>query len=280
MKYSEFELAIPGDSPVFACLWQPDGEAHGVLCLVHGLGEHSGRYQNVGEYLTRGGYALLASDLRGHGKTDGPRGYARGFEQLHDDIDHLLNEASRRFPGKPRFLYGHSLGGTLVLSHALRRKPHVEGVVASGPGLRTSLTEQTLKVFIITRFASLFPAMTLPTGLLPELISTDPAVVQAYVNDPLVHDRTSLALARDSIRELDFLFEHAAEFSLPLLIQQGGADRIIYPRGASEFAALVEGPCTLKIWEGMAHEVHNEPEKEQVLAFMLEWLDEQAGRRA
>ncbi|MDD2694673.1 MAG: lysophospholipase [Anaerolineales bacterium] len=280
MKRSQFELASPGHSPLFAQIWQPDGDPRGVVCLVHGLGEHSGRYQHVAEFLTQGGFTLLAIDLRGHGKTPGPRGHASNLDELLDDIESMLNEASRRFPGKPRFLYGHSLGATLALSYVLRRKPDLCGVVVSGPGLRTSLTEQTMKVLMIKALGSLLPKMSIPTGLNPQTICNDPAVVQAYVNDPLVHNRTSLALARASIGELDWLFAHAAEFHLPLLIQQGSSDRLIYPQGAREFAALVKGGCTLKLWEGLGHEVHNEPGKEQVLGFMLQWLVERVSEPA
>ncbi|MGB9723202.1 MAG: lysophospholipase [Chloroflexia bacterium] len=259
---------------LYAQAWQPEGEARSAVCLVHGLGEHSGRYGHVAAALNRAGHALLAVDLRGHGRSTGRRGHIPSLEAVLDDIDLLLEEASRRFPGRPRFLYGHSMGGLFVLYYALRRRPSLSGVIATGSALRTPLADQKVKVTLARLLSRLLPALTLPSGLDPTTISRDPAVVQAYRNDPLVHDRISLRLAGEMLRASRWVMEHAAEFPLPLLLIHGGADRLTLPEGSRELAARVGNRCTLKIWEGLYHEVHNEPEQGEVLADILSWMEE------
>lgn len=258
---------------LYAQGWRPEGEPKAVVCLIHGLGEHCGRYAHVAESLEQAGYAMLGFDLRGHGKSDGKRGHTPSTETYLQDIDRLLEEAEKWFPGAPRFLYGHSLGGILVLNYALNRDADLAGVIATGPVLRTSLEEQTGKVFLAKTFATLLPSFDMPSGLNPQDISRDPEIVQTYIEDPLVHDRATLAFAKSSLQAIEQTFEKAVDFPVPLLLMHGTSDRLGFPSGSQEFAGLVRCDCTLKLWEGLAHEIHNEPEKEEVLQFMVGWLD-------
>jgi alpha-beta hydrolase superfamily lysophospholipase len=252
--------------------WEPEKTPQAAICLVHGLGEHSGRYVHVADHLTAAGFAVLTMDLRGHGKSAGARGHVASSEIFLDDIDRLLKEADDRYPGKPRFLYGHSLGGILVLFYTLKRKPELAGVVATSSGLRTALEKQTAKVAFSKFLAALLPELSMPSGLNAADISRDPEVVRIYQNDPLVHDRASLAFAKAMFDALPWTFQHAPEFKPPLLLVHGTEDKIAYASGSQEFASLVPGDCTLKLWDGLYHETHNEPEKEQVLAFLTDWL--------
>lgn len=273
MKHFEFDWKTKDDLTLFGQGWEPEIKSQAVVCLVHGLGEHSGRYAHLGEVLTASGYALLAFDLRGHGKSQGRRGHSPSIEAFIDDIAHLLVEANQRYSNLPCFLYGHSLGGILVLNYALRRKPNLTGVVASAPGLRTALESQTTKVFFARVMGSLLPGLTIPSGLDPETISRDPAVVQDYINDPLVHDRLSLGLAKNLLQAIGWIFEHAGEFPVPLLLMHGTGDKLAFPAGSQEFASLVPGDCTIKLWDGLSHEIHNEPEKGEVIAYLVGWLN-------
>ena len=255
--------------------WVPDGEPRGVICIVHGLGEHSGRYEHVAEFFNSAGFGVTAFDVRGHGKSGGPRGHTPAFESFMDDIAAFMQESARQFPELPLFLYGHSFGGLLVLNYALRRKPEIQGVIASAPGLKSPVTEQKLKIFLAKVLGTLMPELAMASGLNAEHISRDPEVVQKYVNDPLVHDRTSLAMAKHSIEAITWALENAMKFDLPLLIMHGDGDLITYPEGSQEFIAQVPANKTLKIWPGLYHEIHNEPEKEAVLAFALDWVNQQ-----
>jgi alpha-beta hydrolase superfamily lysophospholipase len=275
MEPVQFSIQAKDGIRLLAVDWPPQDEAKAVVCLIHGLGEHSGRYAHVAEAFNKAGYGMLAFDLRGHGKSEGPRGHSPSSEAFLDDIEGLLAEAGKRYPGKPRFLYGHSLGGALVLFTTLRRKPQIAGVIATGAGLHTPLIEQKLKVSFANAMAAVLPRMTLSTGLNPELISRDPQVVQAYLNDPLVHYKASLAMARSTIQAILWTMDHAAEMKVPLLLMHGTGDQLTYPSGSQEFARQVPGSCWLRLWDGLYHEIHNEPEKEQVIAEAIRWMDDQ-----
>ena len=271
MAHFEWDLLGADGKKLYGQGWQPE-TLKGVVTLVHGLGEHSGRYAQVADFLSRAGYALLTFDLRGHGKTAGPRGDAR-LSDILSDMDRLLAEARYRWPGKPLFLYGLSLGGLLVLYFTLQRKPQLNGVVASAPGLKTPLEKQKAKVALANLLASLLPHLIISSGLKPEDISRVRTVVEAYQKDPLVHDKVSLSFARDALAAGRWVLAHAAGFLPPLLLMQGSADRLVYPEGSQQFAKMVPGDVTLKIWTELYHEIHNEPEKEDVLRFLVDWLD-------
>lgn len=280
MKHYEFQWKTSDGVQLYGQGWQPEGEAKAVVSLVHGLGEHSGRYPHMAECLASAGYALVTFDLRGHGKSNGRRGHTPSIELLFDDIDHLLDEAARRYPGLPRFLYGHSLGGNLVLNYTLRRLPRLAGVIATGPWLRLAGTSPAAKLVLGSVMDRVWPSMAFANGLDPQDISRDPAVVSAYIRDPLVHDRLSARLGIGAYRSGAWALEHAREFPLPLLLMHGDSDHITSPEASREFAEQAGSRCTFKAWEGCYHEIHNEPEQKQVFATLLNWLDNRCEREA
>lgn len=258
---------------IYAQEWRPSGEPRGVVALVHGLGEHSGRYQHVAEALNAAGYGMIGFDLPGHGQTEGVRGHA-AYDEILDDIDCLLAEAGERYPGKRCFLYGHSLGGALVLYYTLKRKPNLNGVIASAPGLEVGAPVAAPKLLLAKVMAKLAPTFTMENGLDVNNLSHDPALVQAYKDDPLVHPRISARLGVDLLTRGSWIMSHAAEFPVPLLLIQGSGDRLVSPQANAAFARLVPADkITYKLWEGFYHESHNEPEKAQVLQVMIGWLD-------
>ena len=260
--------------------WEPDGSPRAAVALVHGLGEHMGRYAHVGEVFTRAGYAVMGFDLRGHGRSGGPRGHTPSAEAYMQDIDRLLQHVRARYPGRPLFLYGHSLGSILVVHYVLRRKPDLAGVIASGLALHSDLEQQPLKMTMAKVLGSLAPRLTVANGLDAAGLSHDPQVAQAYRSDPLVHDRISLGFGRVMLGVNRWTLEHAAEFPLPLLLVHGGADPIAFPSSSREVAAALGERATLLIWDGMYHETHNEPEKDKVLQATIEWMQAHAGPRA
>jgi alpha-beta hydrolase superfamily lysophospholipase len=276
MKTFEWEWKSFDGLTMYSKGWAPDGEPKAVVCLVHGLGEHIGRYDHVGAAFVEAGYALLGFDHRGHGKSGGPRGHAPSAEAYYKDMDAILAEASKRYPSAPRFIYGHSLGGFLSLAYALNRKPKVRGMIISSPGLMTALHEQKAKVTLAKILGAIAPTITLPSGLNAEHISRDPQVVKTYVSDPLVHDKTSTGFGRAALQAGEFVFAHAAELPVPILLAYCSEDKIAFPRGSEEFAKLAPKELvTLKRFDGLYHEPHNEPEKADVLKTYIEWLDGQ-----
>ncbi|MGH9003867.1 MAG: alpha/beta fold hydrolase, partial [Acidimicrobiia bacterium] len=183
----------------------------------------------------------------------------------------------RRFPDRPRFLYGHSFGGLLVLNHLLRHRPAVAGAIVTGAALHTDLRAQKLKVLATQVLGRFLPAVTLPSGLDAGLISRDPAVVVAYLADPLVHDKVSLGLGRQALSAIDHTLAHAGELSVPTLVLHGGADRLTFPSGSRAFARAAGGECTLRIVDDLFHELHHEPEREAVFDEIVAWLDGHRG---
>jgi alpha-beta hydrolase superfamily lysophospholipase len=274
MKHFETEWQTKDGASLYAQAWEPDERPLAIICMVHGLGEHFGRYRHLAKFLTDNRFAYIGSDLRGHGKTPGPRGHVSSFETFMDDIDLLLDQARIRYPGLPVFLYGNSLGGILVLNYCLRRKPDLRGVIVTSPGLRSALEEQTVKVAFAKIAGTLLPWLSLPTGLDVNALSRNPEVARAYLADPLVHNRATLRMAKESFAAIPYIFQHAAEFRYSLLLMHGTADRLVYARGSQEFAEMAKNAdITLHLWEGAYHELINEPEQDQVFNKILQWLN-------
>jgi alpha-beta hydrolase superfamily lysophospholipase len=273
MKLTDVTWTSTDGLPLVGRCWEPETEPRAVVCLVHGLGEHCGRYAHVAAALNEAGYAVLACDQRGHGRSGGKRGFIASYDALMDDIGLLLAQAALRFAGKPRFLYGHSLGGNEVINYALRRKPDLAGVVSTSPGLRTAFKPPALQLAAGRLMNRLWPAFTMPNGLELAAISRDPAVVAAYQADPLVHDRLSARLGIELLQSGEWAIAHAAAFPVPLLLMHGTADRLTSHQASQEFAAKAPN-CTLKLWEGLYHETHNEPEKDEVIGFVIDWMSE------
>jgi alpha-beta hydrolase superfamily lysophospholipase len=265
-------LTSPDGTALHATWWQPEGAPKATVVHIHGLGEHSARHAHVAQRLNDSGYAVGSFDLRGHGRSPGGRGHTP-FDRTMEDIAACLADARDRVPGVPRFLYGHSLGGLLVLTYVLRQRPDLAGVVVSSAGLRSPVLEQQLKMTAAKLLGSALPSIAIPSGLDESGLSHDPAVLEAYRSDPLVHDKASFALGKDGAEGADWALAHAADFTLPLLMFHGTDDPIAYARGTEEFASQVPGDVTVTMYEGLLHEPHNEPEKDQVLADVVAWLD-------
>ena len=261
--------------------WEPNNKKpKAVLALIHGLGEHTGRYLHVGKTMTDAGYALVGFDLRGHGRSGGSRGHFPSMQSALQDIRQFFKYLVQRYPDIPHFLYGHSLGGLLSLTYTLHYPTGLNGVVVTGAALRSPLQEQKAKVALANVLGSLLPTVTLPSGLDATTISRDAEVVKKYVNDQFVHDKTSLGLGKAAIKAIEYCFAYAKEFKPPLLIMHGGADKLTFSSGSEDFARLASEnnkDVTLKLWDGLYHEVHNEPEKAEVFKVMLEWLEKRLG---
>lgn len=273
MKNEEMQWKTDDALNLFARKWEPESELKGVVCLVHGHGEHSGRYIHWAEKLTNEGFAVLAPDMRGHGRSDGPRGYTPSFDHYCNDLSILLDHASKFYPDIPCFLYGHSLGGAIALYFLIQRQPDIAGAVITSPALRTAVEEQKAKRTLALILGTLIPKSSMPSGLEQKALSRDQKVIEAYRKDPYVHDRISFSMGKEAIKAVEYIYNHADRISVPLLLLHGTGDRICYQSGSVALSKLVSGDCTLKLWDGYYHELHNEPEKDQVFDFLAEWLN-------
>jgi alpha-beta hydrolase superfamily lysophospholipase len=272
MEYSEWNWKSFDGLDMVARGWAPQGKPNAVIMLVHGLGEHSARYDHVAAALTGNGYALVGFDLRGHGKSGGPRGHTPSYEALMDDIASFSRQTEERYEGLPRYLYGHSLGGNLVLNYALRRKPDLRGVIATAAWLKLAYQPPAIRVTLGRLMNGIAPGFTQHSQLDTKGLSRDSLVVSSYENDPLVHDKISARMFVGIYENGLWALEHASEFPLPLLLMHGGADQIISAQACREFASRDGNKITFKLWENLYHEIHNEPEQDQVFAYMLAWL--------
>ena len=252
--------------------WAPVEQPRGLVALVHGHGEHCGRYGHVAEVFTERGLAVAAMDQRGHGRSEGKRGHSPSYEHLMNDIASLITEGRRFVPEGPLVLYGHSMGGAEVLNFVLRRKPTIAGTIVTGPLLRVAFEPPSWKIALGRGMQHLWPSLTQPTGLKPEHISRDSETVKRYSQDPLVHDKMSAKLFVDLMAAGDYALEHAHEFPAPLFLVHGAADCLTAAPATQEFGEKMGEGCTLKIYNGWFHEVHHEPERAQFFDDLRAWL--------
>ena len=275
MKTTEWKWKTKDGLEMYSKAWQPDGKSRGVVCIIHGVGEHIGRYHFDGEALSEAGYTVAGFDQRGFGQSQGQRGHTPSLEAYFDDIDKFLAEVAHRYPGQTRFLYGHSMGGILVLAYTPVRKPEVAGVIATGPGLKTSLEKQKVKVVMAKVLGKLLPTLSLKSGVPADLISRDLDEVEKYKHDPLVHPIVSTSWGKEMLRAIGIVYDNAPHFPLPLLLMHGGNDEVAYPSSSTTFAELApKDKVTLMIWDGFKHELHTDPEKAGVFKVMVDWLNQ------
>jgi acylglycerol lipase len=254
--------------------WLPVSEPKAVLLIVHGLGEHSGRYLNVVNHFVPMGFAVYGMDHPGHGKSDGTRKYVDCFEDFIDNVKAYFDRIQGWQAGKPIFLVAHSMGGLIGATYLLDHQAGLNGAILSGPSVKIPGNVSPLTVFIGKMLVALMPKF----GLLktsPEGVSRDPAVVQAYMDDPLVHKgKTTVRLAAEMLKAMQRVSSEAAKITLPMLILQGGADWIVDPAGAKMLHDSVSSADKeIKIYDGLYHEVFNEPEHLQVLRDVELWIE-------
>ena len=252
----------------------PDrSQRRGQLLLVHGLGEHAGRYVHVAQCLNEWGFSVRAYDQHGHGRSEGERGSLPTQTRLLDDLAEVV-DATRSLIGEklPLVLLGHSLGGLVAASLVARGMRPVEALIMSSPALDPGLNPvQKLLVALLSR---LRPDLRLGNGLNANFLSHDPQVARAYLADPLVHDRISARLARFIADEGAATLARAPDWRLPTLLLYAGQDRLVSPAGSREFAATAP-PALLQAYcfESLYHEIFNEVEASPVFTALKNWLD-------
>lgn len=241
--------------------------------LVHGLAEHSGRYDGVGAWLAARECAVHAYDQRGHGRSEGPRGHVRVFSELLDDLEALLESVRREHPAGPLVLIGHSMGGLVATALLCERKPDLACAITSGAPLEVPAHVSRSRRRVANLLRRFAPRLRMAAGLPPDTLSRDPAVVRSYVEDPLVFRRITVSLAAELLAAVTRTAAGASQVQIPMLLLHGEADRLCAARGSRTFHGQLRGPGhRLRIYPQLRHEIFNEPEHEQVLEDLLEWV--------
>jgi alpha-beta hydrolase superfamily lysophospholipase len=271
---SSFTITSSDGKELFAKEW-PEEKPKAVIALVHGLGEHISRYEHMATFFNSHGIAVIGFDHRGHGKTVGRLGHIPGFEIMMDDVDALIKVCKEKYPEKPVFLYGHSMGACLVLNHTLKRKPEIKATIASAPPIILDNKPSAIIIGLGKLMRNVLPSFTQPNGLNVNHISKDPEEVAKYVKDPLVHNKVSASLGMDLLDAGEWLDNYKGTSPLPLLIMHGAADQITSAASSENFAEKMGNKTTFKKWDGLYHEIHNEPEQQQVFEFIFNWINDQ-----
>lgn len=266
-------LSTPGGETLALRRLPAPGPARAVVVVVHGLGEHAGRYHGLAEYLHEWGFAVWAHDHYGHGESSGPRGGLPSELRLVDDLALVIDDARRENPGLPLVLLGHSLGGLVAASLVARGLRQVDALVLSSPGLDPGLSGfQKMLLAVLPRIA---PGLRVGNGLDDNFLSHDPAVVQAYRDDPLTHDRIGGRLARFLAYEGQTVLQQARDWPVPTLLLYAGDDRLVRPAASRAFASAAApgGKVEAHCFDSLYHEIFNELEAEPVFEALQRWLN-------
>lgn len=257
-------------------------QVKGVLAIVHGLGEHSGRYCQIVKGLTSAGYAVFGFDNQGHGKSEGQRGHINRWQDYRDNTQAFLSLIRQQEPTAPLFLMGHSLGGLIVLDYVLRSADSeqfqaldVRGLIVSAPPFQPTTGTASRRRMVLARLLSgLLPRLTLSMNLSQGGLSRDPSVGDRASEDPLTHSSVTLRWGSETLSTLDWVKSNIDRLSLPLLLTHGEADPIISPSGSEEIFEQVNCPDkTLKIYPGSYHEPHNDLDADMVVSDLLRWIE-------
>jgi alpha-beta hydrolase superfamily lysophospholipase len=270
----EARFAATDGTELYERWWLPVRAAKATVLIVHGLGEHIGRYERLATDLNARGYAVFGYDHRGHGRSGGLRGYVESFARLVDDAETFLAHVRLRRPPEPIFVLGHSMGGTVVTTWAVTRPPKVRGVVLSSPGLKVAdgFSPLLIKVgHVLAQFAPKVPTQKLSS----KFVSRDPAVVAAYEADPLVyHGGVRARTGAEILDAMERIHGQMEQLSLPFLVFHGTEDRLTDCQGSRDLHSRAGAQDkTIHLYDGLYHEALNEPERERVLGDLVSWLD-------
>jgi alpha-beta hydrolase superfamily lysophospholipase len=275
MQSQEITFKTQDGMKLVGTQWLPENTPKASVVLIHGLGEHVGRYEHVAQAFTAAGFILRGFDLRGHGRSEGTRGHFDSYDQVALDIDQFIIDTRAGQPTLPVFLYGHSLGGALVLYYGETHQGSVNGIIATSPGLAPATPLSAPRMTAARVFSFVAPRLQLKNDLDLTGLSHDPQIMEKYTADPLVHPLVSARLGLQLIQNGRFIIDHANQLAVPLLLLQGSADRLVNPSKTEEFARKV--PANLLTYhtypEGF-HELHNEPGKAEIIQTMIDWMDQ------
>jgi alpha-beta hydrolase superfamily lysophospholipase len=274
MVHSEYDWLSAGNKRIFAQSWVPDDNLKGMINLIHGLGEHSGRYARWAALFVQAGYGMLVADLPGHGRTEGRKAHVKNYQVLLNQIELTLRKSEDLFPGVPRILYGHSMGGNIAINYAIARDAPIKALIATSPWLRLTFSVTPLEMAFGKIMNSLLPGVRFQRkGTRTEVLSHDPEHWEDVRNDPLNHGMITARYFSIIQQHGEYAMRHVYKINKPFLLMHGSDDQITSPKASEDFVANTSDRTHLKIWDGLYHELHNEFEYKDIAKYAIDWLN-------
>ena len=274
MQVKECYWKRPGSVELYGRLWIPDVPMDALVVMVHGVGEHSGCYDDVAEKFTLQSFGFLAFDLRGHGRSSGIRGHA-SINLINKDLRLIIKDMSKKFPNIPIILFGHSMGGHVVLNYAVGKKVKVQGVISSSPWLKLVKPPIPLLVMAAKWGSRITPWLTVRTGVRGNQLSQGTAKKKSTKTDPLLHKKISIGFFSDLWKNSKMIIQNKHRLNIPLLLMHGTADTLTSHQTSKSFAQNSGEFTTFKQWEGMHHDLLNDEGSEEVFRYVVKWLSKQ-----
>jgi alpha-beta hydrolase superfamily lysophospholipase len=274
MKYSEGRFAASGGLELFTRSWCPDTAPRALLAIVHGAGDHSGRFERLVQPLVAQGFAAEGFDLRGFGRSPGKKGHINAWDDYRQDVRLFQQVLSRRFPGTPLFLFGYSLGAAIVLDYVLHHPQGLYGAILSGTPIEPVGVATPLQIALARLLSRAWPGFTIRRGGDIHGVTRDAQVIAALQADPLHHDLVTARWGTEAMALTKWMGGQAGSVRLPLLFIHGEADPFNAVAGVQRFYAQIPFPDkALKIYPGSRHETHNDLDHAQVAADMIQWME-------
>lgn len=278
MIQSENKFSASGNTQIYYQCWLPEEPPKATIVIVHGGGDHSGRFGNVVNFLVPKGFGIYMFDLRGHGKSPGKRGHIKSWDIFRNDLSLFLELTHENHPEIPLFLLGHSMGGVIVLDYTLRFQKYITAVICSSPAIgEIGISPFLIKLARILN--GVWPSLVLPTGLIVPHLSRDNEFIRATLADPYYHSKSTPRFGMEMIETVEYIRKNASSYSLPLYLIHGTGDKIASIEGSRKFVNnLKYSKATYKEYKDGYHELFNDTNKEVVLIDLVNWLERITGQ--
>ncbi|MBE9179577.1 alpha/beta hydrolase [Oculatella sp. LEGE 06141] len=273
MKHVEGTFKGFGDLNLYCQSWYPTNQTQASVVMVHGLGGHSDLFNPAVDYLVVQGYEVHTFDLRGHGRSPGQRGHINTWAEFREDLRAFLQQIYQQRSGYPCFLWGHSLGGTIALDYALRSPQCLQGLIVSAPALG-KVCISPVKLAVGRLLSRTLPRFSLKLGIRNDLCSRDPEICALYLKDALRHEYGSARLATEFFATVDWIYKHASDLQIPLLLLHGSADQVTFPEESRVFFQQIMFPDKEhREYPGHYHDLYIDLEYQGILADMEDWFE-------
>lgn len=277
MQHAEGRFDGVGGVELYSQEWRPESTARSVVVLVHGVGEHSGRYMNVVRPLVEGGHAVYSYDHRGHGRSAGRRVHIDGWSQYRADLSTYLGIVAQQEPDRPIVLYGHSMGSLVVLDYLLQGPDGIAGAIISGVALQPVGVGSPLVIAMAKALSGVVPKLSVDLKIDAASLTRDPEALAAFREDPLVESKATVRWGSESLKTVDRITGGMGGLDWPMLVVHGGSDPLNLAEGAHAlYEAVPHADKTLRVYPGVLHEPHNDLGHSQLAADIAHWLDQLA----